>query len=192
MHRFIAGFLFLFVSVSTLFGRTVVFWQPGFPTTGSQPIARETLAKAFDGAGTVFASLDALKDHATLDGADLLVLPYGSSVPVEGWPAIQAYLRTGGNLLVVGGQPLRVPVTSVGGKFAAARPQDTYSRALGIDHTYEAPQKDGVRFEWREGYSFLKTRAPARAPLLRAGRPRHRPRLHAEFRRLAGGRARGW
>ena len=159
MHRFIAGFLFLFVSVSTLFGRTVVFWQPGFPTTGSQPIARETLAKAFDGAGTVFASLDALKDHATLDGADLLVLPYGSSVPVEGWPAIQAYLRTGGNLLVVGGQPLRVPVTSVGGKFAAARPQDTYSRALGIDHTYEAPQKDGVRFEWREGYSFLKTRA---------------------------------
>jgi len=159
MQKLTARFLFLLLSVSTLFARTVVFWQPGFPTAGSQPITREALAKAFDAADTVFASLDALKDPATLNGADLLVLPYGSAFPVEGWPAVQAYLRTGGNLLLVGGQPLRVPVTSVGGKFVAGPPQDTYSRDyLGINHTYEAPQHDGVRLEWRDGYSFLKTR----------------------------------
>lgn len=161
MRKLVANSLFLLLSVSTLFARTVVFWQPGFPTAGSQPVARETLARAFDGPGAdpVFASLDALRDPATLAGADLLVLPYGSAVPVEAWSAIQAYLRSGGNLLVLGGQPARVPVTLVNGKFVEGRPQDTYSRDLGINHTYEAPQKDGERFEWREGYSFLKTRA---------------------------------
>jgi hypothetical protein len=156
--KHIAKSLLLLLSVSTLFARTVVFWQPGFPTAGSQPITRETLAKALDGAATVFASLDALRDSTTLNGADLLVLPYGSAIPVEGWPAIQAYLRTGGDLLILGGQPLRVPVTSVNGKFVADRPQDTYSRDLGINHSYEAPQHDGTSLAWREGYSFLKTR----------------------------------
>jgi hypothetical protein len=138
--------------------KVVVFWQPGFPTVASQPVSRETLAKALDGMAPVFADLDQLKDPATLEGAELLALPYGSAFPTEGWSAIQAYLRAGGNLVVLGGQALRVPVTSANGRFAQAAPQDTYSRDMGIQHTYEAPvpTPDSVKFAWRTEYGFLR------------------------------------
>ena len=67
------------------------------------------------------------------------MLPYGSSVPTDAWKSIEAYLQRGGNLLVLGGQPLRVPVTQVGATFVQGRAQDTYSRALDLRHTYEVP-----------------------------------------------------
>ena len=90
-----------------------------------------------------------------LAGAGLLVLPYGSAVPVEGWSAIQGYVRGGGNLLVLGGQPFRVPVSQVNGKFVQGVEQDSYSREFGIQHTYAAPQQGAEKFEWRTGYQFL-------------------------------------
>ena len=61
---------------------------------------------------------------------DLFVLPYGSTVPADAWKAIQDYLHQGGNLLIVGGQPLRVRVTETNGKLVEADPQDTYSRVI--------------------------------------------------------------
>src|ERR1019366_9676551 len=63
------------------------------------------------------------------------------------------------NLLVIGGQPLRVPVRLRNGHFLQARPQDTYSRELGLRHSYELPRQDGTKFEWKHGYSFLSTPA---------------------------------
>jgi hypothetical protein len=148
--------ILLFVLASTLpvFARTVVFWQEGFPVVASQPVSRATLTKALDGA--LFADLEALQKPETLAGAELLVLPYGSAVPVEAWANIHAYLRGGGNLLVIGGQALRVPVSRTEGKFEPARPQDTYSREIGIRNSYEVPHQDGVKFAWRFGYSFLR------------------------------------
>ena len=148
--------IFLASSVSS-FGKVVVFWQDGFPTVASQPVARETLAKALQGIDPVFANLDGLRNSATLSSAELLILPYGSAVPADAWPSIHAYLRAGGNLLVLGGQPLRVPVTLADGRFVAARPQDTYSRELDFRHTYEVPRAGATRFAWRSGYSFLHT-----------------------------------
>jgi hypothetical protein len=113
---------------ASLLARTVVFWQPGFPTVASQPIERSSLLQALDGMDSQFADVGALNAPATLSEADLLILPYGSAVPANAWKAIEDYLHEGGNLLVVGGQPLRVPVTEADGKFLASAPQDTYSR----------------------------------------------------------------
>ena len=116
--------------------QVVVFWQPGFPTVASQPVDRATLSATLH---PVFLDLKALQAPGALEKAELLVLPYGSAVPTDAWKAIEAYLQHGGNLLVLGGQPLRVPVTQVGATFVQGRPQDTYSRALDLRHTYEVP-----------------------------------------------------
>jgi hypothetical protein len=74
---------------------------------------------------------------------------------VEAWKSIERYLDGGGNLLVIGGQPMRVPVSLVAQRYVAAAPQDTYSRALGFNHTYEVPVAIGAAFHWRNGYSWM-------------------------------------
>ena len=153
----IAALILLAFSAFPAAAKVVVFWQPGFPTVASQPVARDTLAKALEGMEPVFSDLDQLKDPAALAGADLLVLPYGSAAPADAWSAILTYLRNGGNLLALGGQPLRAPVTRTDGKFIEGRPQDTYARDLNLQHTYEVPFPQGARFAWRAGYSFLPT-----------------------------------
>jgi hypothetical protein len=152
--------LMLFLAALPGFAKAVVFWQPGFPTVASQPVGRDTLVKALGGMEPVFAGIDGLKDPVTLEGADLLVLPYGSAFPTEAWSGILAYIRAGGNVAVLGGQAFRVPVTGANGRFTQAPPQDTYARDMGIQHTYEAPiqdkDKDNVRFAWRAEYAFLR------------------------------------
>ncbi|MBZ5583319.1 MAG: beta-galactosidase [Acidobacteriia bacterium] len=153
MRNLIATLALVLACVFSTTAKTVVFWHAGFPTVASQPVARETLSKALDDPDTVFAGLDTIKDALT--GADLLVLPYGSAFPAGAWSAIQVYTRAGGNLLVLGGQPFQTPVTSSNGKFTQAPPQDTYSRELGIQHTYVAPQQGAAKFAWRTGYEFL-------------------------------------
>jgi hypothetical protein len=135
--------------------KVVVLWQPGFPTVASQPIDRASLDKALTGLEPVFEDEATLAAPETLSNADLLVLPYGSAVPVEAWRSIERYLDAGGNLLVIGGQPLRVPVSLVNHQYVAALPQDTYSRALGFRHTYEVPVAKSAAFHWRDGYSWL-------------------------------------
>jgi hypothetical protein len=157
MRSLIAVLLLMFAGNVPAFARVVVFWQEGFPTVASQPVTRPALLKALDGLDPIFAGIDSLRDPATLAGAELLILPYGSAVPADAWGATQGYLRAGGNLLVLGGQPLRVPVTRTGGRFTEALPQDTYSRELDLRHTYEVPVNGKVRFAWRSGYSFLRT-----------------------------------
>jgi hypothetical protein len=137
--------------------KTVVFWEPGFPTAASQPVERASLERALEGMDAEFASLESLSDPATLKDTDLLVLPYGSAVPEAAWKSIQDYLRTGGSLLVLGGQPLRVPVTDTDGKFVESQAQDTYARVLDFRHTYEVPVSAGAHFAWRFGYGFPKT-----------------------------------
>jgi hypothetical protein len=137
----------------------VVFWQPGFPTVASQPVEQECLVKALDGPGRAderspeFVGEDGLA--AAVTDADLLVLPYGSAVPVKVWKTIQHYIETGGNLLVIGGEPLRVPVSLENGKYVAGAEQDTYARAVGFRHEYEVPVAAGATFQWRRGYDWL-------------------------------------
>ena len=111
----------LCISASSAYGKVVVFWQDGFPTLESQPVPQETLRKALDGLQPEFASLHELSKPDTLRDAELLVLPYGSAVPADAWAAIHKYLQTGGNLLVLGGRPLAIPVRKRGGRFIAGR-----------------------------------------------------------------------
>jgi hypothetical protein len=148
--------LLLVTSTATLLpAKVVVFSEPGFPVVDSQPVSRATLSDAL-GPDTVFGGIELLKQGDALRDASLFVLPYGSSVPVEAWPAIEAYLQAGGNLLVLGGQPLHVPVLGHGGEFTQDTPQDTFSRVVGLRHTYTLPLlASGNHFAWRDGYDFL-------------------------------------
>lgn len=154
MRRWMGVFLLL-ACVSPVQGKVAVFWQSGFPTVDSQPVEEESLKAALRDMQPVFLGLEELRKPGTLRDADLLVLPYGSALPADAWPAIHEYLQDGGNLLTLGGRPLFVPVLREGDKFTPARPQNTYSRYLGVWHTYEVPQKDWSKFVWDENYSFL-------------------------------------
>ena len=147
----------------------VVFLQPGFPTVESEPVTQATLAGALGGS-PAFATVDQLRSGSALDGASLLVLPYGSAFPASAWPAIEHYLKGGGNLLLLGGQPMRVPVLGDHeGAFTPLAPQDSYSHAIDFRHSYAVPLgnspgtvlpgsetgADRPHFTWRPGYGFL-------------------------------------
>ncbi|MGB9031039.1 MAG: hypothetical protein WCC27_13040, partial [Acidobacteriaceae bacterium] len=123
MRPFCLALLFTVFSVASLQAKVVVFSEPGFPVVDSQPIGQATLTAAL-GPDAVIAGIDALGHGDALRDADLLVLPYGSAVPTEAWTSIDAYLRAGGNLLVLGGQPLHVPVAGHAGAFTQEAPQD--------------------------------------------------------------------
>jgi len=154
MRIAVAGLLLCAVLASAQ-TKTVVFREPGFPTIESEPVPEAVLKQALEPLHPVFVSLDDLLKPETLADAGLLVLPYGSAFPVEAWPAIRKHLENGGNLLSLGGRALSVPVEGKAGAFTAERPQNTYSRSLGIWHSYEAPQKDGKSFAWDEDYDYL-------------------------------------
>ncbi|MBV9033268.1 MAG: hypothetical protein JO182_02145, partial [Acidobacteriaceae bacterium] len=89
-----------------------------------------------------------MKQPGALTGADLFILPYGSAFPAGGWQSIITFLRNGGNLLVIGGQPFRVPISGAHGGYSHSQPQDAYSREVGVVHTYQVPQTDGKAFTW--------------------------------------------
>jgi Beta-galactosidase len=138
----------------SMFAKVVVFWQPGFPTVGSEPIDRQALTRALDGMDASFADLNALKTAGALDQADLLVLPYGSAVPVDAWSAVERYLHGGGSLLILGGQPLQVPVVQSGERFEPLRAQNSYAGEISFRNTYEVPVAAGAQFKWRDGYAL--------------------------------------
>jgi len=150
MRTMVKIILALCISMSAAYGKVVVLWQEGFPTVESQPVPQETLRKALDGLQPEFASLDELNKEETLRDAELLVLPYGSAVPVNAWAAVLKYLQTGGNLLVLGGRPLTIPVRKEAGEFIADRAETAYSRRIGVEHTYEAPLRAGLKFAWKD------------------------------------------
>ena len=154
MPALLRAALFLLLLSPHGVAQIVVFWQPGFPTVASEAVDRATLTATLHPA---FLDLEALRAPGALDHTELLVLPYGSAVPTDAWKAIEAYLQHGGNLLVLGGQPLRVPVTQVGATFTQDRPQDTYSRTLDLLHIYEVPVARDAHFAWRPGYAFETT-----------------------------------
>jgi hypothetical protein len=160
--RLFAFALLLAMVPASLHAKAIVFWQPGFPTAGSDSLPRAVLAQALTGMDPQFADLQALKAPGTLAGADLLVLPYGSAFPADAWKEIEAYIHGGGSVLIAGGQPLRVPVVEQGGKFIALAPQDTYARAVDFLHTYEVPVPANAHFTWKNGYDFPATVIRAR------------------------------
>jgi hypothetical protein len=159
MRRFVWILLSPFLFSFPLQAKVVVFWQPGFPTVASQPVDRASLGKALAALNpapeVIFADEAMLILPEALSDAELLVVPYGSAVPVGAWKSIEKFLDGGGNLLIIGGQPLRVPVRWSDRQYVADSPQDTYSRVLGFRHTYEVPVPKNAVFRWKAGYSWL-------------------------------------
>ena len=155
MHTLLRVTVLLSLLSSPLVAQVAVFWQPGFPTVSSRPLDHSTLSAALK--DPALLDLKALQAPGSLANTQLLVLPYGSAVPTDAWKAIETYLQHGGNLLVLGGQPLRVPVTQADETFVQGRPQDSYSRALDLRHTYEVPVPRDAHFGWKPGYSFGTT-----------------------------------
>jgi hypothetical protein len=143
--------------------RVVVFQQPGFPTLESEEVPRETLSAALEGRDVGFVDLEALEKPGSLEGARLLVLPYGSAFPADAWAPIREYLEGGGNLLALGGRPLWIPIhRDPKGAFQAGRPQDTYWRLLAAVQATEVPQRAFARFAWDAAFPFRTDELRAR------------------------------
>jgi hypothetical protein len=159
MRKTVARFAVLsmsLLSAHAIAAQTVVFSQSGFPTVDSVAVPMATLNAAL-GVGTSVLNVEQLRDGDWPATTHLLVLPYGSAFPAEAWPSILRYLKQGGNLLILGGQPFRVPVLgTAGGGFVEQSAQHSYSRGIDIRHSYEVPLGSApLHFHWRAGYEFL-------------------------------------
>ncbi len=144
--RLTYAFIFvLLISVVQGFGKTVVFFEKGFPTVDNGEISRSVLERALAPMNPVFVELDSLSEK--LAAGDLLVLPYGSAFPADAWGVIGEHLRSD-NLLVIGGRPLYVPVYRDGAGWRTGTPQNSYSRNLGIMYSYKAPQHGPWALKW--------------------------------------------
>jgi len=135
----------MFLAAQSGTSTVVVFSEPGFPVADSAGPSAPQLAALFPGAKTVGA--DQLREALAAPTTRLLVLPYGSAFPEDGWPAIKRFLDGGKNLVVLGGRPF----TRAGYKDAEGWHLRDYSvrfiRQLMIDQYQETPGSDGLRFQ---------------------------------------------
>ncbi len=123
--------------------RTVVFYQPGFPSADSSGVTAGSLQAAFSGATLVAANnLPA----ALGDNIDLLVMPYGSAYPEAAWPAILRYLDRGGNLLALGGKPFTRAAYLDGTSWRLRAPSVAASLELFIHDYQETPGSSNLTF----------------------------------------------
>jgi hypothetical protein len=112
--------------------RTLVFRAPGFPTIDAPPIEDRVLDEALAG-----MTVERVSSAAELSNrlshehdVDVLLLPYGSAFPVDAWPRIQAFLRSGGGLAVLGGAPFHEPIRSEGSAWVRGTRQTTFAHDL--------------------------------------------------------------
>jgi hypothetical protein len=116
--------------------RLAVFRAPGFPTVDAPEIGSATLDTALSGVDVIgFDSPEALRDGLQLDQADALLLPHGSAFPLEAWPAIRSFVKSGGGLIVLGGAPFAQPVRRRSGSGTAPdyellTPQPSFAHEL--------------------------------------------------------------
>lgn len=134
---------------TALFGsvKTVIFLERDFPAADNSSIAQTALEHSLGALKPRFVDLIGLRDSSVLAEGDLLVLPYGSAFPADAWEAIRLHLDHG-NLLVLGGRPLFVPVFRDSTGWRMEPPSNTYARALGIQHSYPVPQEGPWSLQW--------------------------------------------
>ncbi|MDQ0063447.1 alpha-amylase family protein [Paenibacillus harenae] len=106
---------------------TVLFYDASFPYEGVRPNGQQLSALA--GIGEV---ADAEQLASALAKADCLVYLHGKYVPKKAWPALLAFLKRGGGLVHIGGEPLRVPVYLDNGRWRTEPVQTAYHQALNI------------------------------------------------------------
>ncbi|MGO9096486.1 MAG: beta-galactosidase [Bryobacteraceae bacterium] len=160
MHRNLCLFAALAVASISAYGKAVVFWEPGFPAVESAAPPRNVLEQALEPLHPVFAGVVDLSRAGVLAEGDLLVLPYGSAFPADAWDAIKRHLEHG-NLLTIGGRPLAVPVWREGASWRAGEAGNAYSRSIGVEHTYVAPNSAGS-FQWDASVLYRPAELSAR------------------------------
>src|SRR4051812_31799677 len=126
----------------------IVFWEERFPAADAASPDHAVLAAALPEAHFV--------DAAGLPGAlgatenGVLVLPYGSAFPESAWPAALAFLKRGGNLVVLGGQAFTRPAHREGNDWKLRGPTWAFSRELLIHYYEETSGSAGLTFEPNE------------------------------------------
>jgi len=109
----------------------VLFRAAGFPTIDASPIDDRALDDALAGLPVERATSPAeLSERLRGARPGVLVLPYGSAFPVDAWPSIRDFLRTGGGLAVLGGAPFHEPVRAEGGGWVRGPRQTVFAHDL--------------------------------------------------------------
>ncbi len=155
MRNFYFLVCFLLSLVVPGFTKTIVFYEKEFPSVDNGAIDRATLERALAPMDPIFVGIDSLSKQ--LSAGDLLVLPYGSAFPADVWTVIENHLRSG-NLLILGGRPLYVPVYRDGTGWRVTLPQNTFSKNIGIMYSYAAPQQGPWKLEWDVDAPFFHVR----------------------------------
>ena len=146
--RFELCALLLLTCSSALFAQetatTVILSEPGFPTTDTAAIPPDQLQKLVPNARVTPAE----KLSMELAGNDtkLLVLGYGSAFPESEWGNILAFLRRGGNLLVIGGRPFTRSAYKDDKGWHLRNYSVRFLRQLSIDQYQTAPGSEGLEF----------------------------------------------
>lgn len=123
----------------------VVFSEAGFPAADSAAPSIQQLAALLPSATTVGA--EQLHTALASPSAHLLVLPYGSAFPEQGWPAIKSFLDRGGNLLVLGGMPFTRSAYRDAQGWHLRDYSVRFIRPLMIDQYQETPGSEGLKFQ---------------------------------------------
>ncbi len=126
--------------------RVLVLAEQDFPATDDLATTRKDLEKAFGDWSVKFVPVAQVGVELGTDRIDLLVLPYGSSVPLEAWEAILRYLQNGGSWLNLGGRPFAVPVTRVGAAWTQGQYDPNLHKRLGITQTFAVDPRRIARY----------------------------------------------
>jgi hypothetical protein len=146
------------------FSAVVVFSEAGFPAADSVSPSSSQLGSWLPGAQ--MASAEGMHTLLAAPATHLLVLPYGSAFPEQGWPDIQQFLQRGGNLLVLGGQPFTRSAYREAGRWHLRNYSVRFTRPLMIDQYQLTPGSQGLEFQanpdvpmtlpqfaWKRGFS---------------------------------------
>jgi hypothetical protein len=142
--------------------QVALFSAPGFPSVDAPVIASATLEAALAGLAVTRASTPEALTALLADAATrVLVLPYGSAFPLQAWPSMREFLRSGGGLVVLGGAPFYQPVrqspgASAGAAWRLGPRQPTYARELllGPAEPWQRAPGEGYRTQVLPGTGF--------------------------------------
>ncbi len=111
--------------------RVACFLAAGFPTADAPAVSPDSLRAALNGLSSgFFSDPPALSRALDEGGPKVLLLPYGSAFPAEAWPAIRNFLKRGGSLVYLGGNPFSLPVYRDGDGWKSGTPQPTFAHEL--------------------------------------------------------------
>jgi hypothetical protein len=126
------------------FSDVVAFSEPGFPAADSASPSPQRLQALLPGVRLAASRrLEALLGDAA---TRLLVLPYGSAFPEQAWPAIERFLRRGGDLLVLGGRPFSRAAYHDASGWRLRDSNVRFMRPLLIDQYQSTPGSAGLEF----------------------------------------------